>query len=297
MIVTYFAQADRQQALLAALLPQVAHTVVVDNTPAVAAHGPRVEGPGLTRVANGSNRGLAAAQNQGVDLLAASGVDDLLFIDDDSLPAPDMVARLQLAAAKRRAEGQRVGAVGPRWVDRHTGQAVPFVRLGWGRMHAIECRGPSVECDTLVSSGCLIALDTWRAVGPLRADLFIDQVDVEWCLRAQRLGFRLYGACEAQLMHGIGERVVRPWFARRKTIPVHSPVRDYYLVRNTLAVFFRAPAPWRWRLLSAIRLAGLTVVMLTQMPPRRVRARMLWRALRDAAAGRLGPLPDATDTH
>ncbi len=105
-------------------------------------------------------------------------------------------------------------------------------------MRATE-EAPIVECDTLISSGCLIPLSVIDAVGTMESALFIDQVDTEWGLRAQKEGFRLYGVRDAVLTHGIGEDFVRPWFAPRRTLPLHSPVRDYYVVRNTIAVFFR----------------------------------------------------------
>jgi rhamnosyltransferase len=123
------------------------------------------------------------------------------------------------------------------------------------------------------------------------ATLFIDQIDTEWGLRAQRLGYRLYGVRSAVLTHGIGESFVRPWFAPARTVPVHAPIRDYFLVRNTIAVFFRRAAPWRWRLLQLLRLPALIVVLVTQMPPRRARLRYIVRGLVDGLRGRLGPAP------
>jgi rhamnosyltransferase len=147
----------------------------------------------------------------------------------------------------------------------------------------------AVECDTLVSSGCLIPLAVLDAVGPMDATLFIDQVDTEWGLRAQRQGLKLFGVPAAVLEHGIGESFVRPWFAPGRAVPIHSPVRDYYLVRNTIAVFFRRAAPWRWRLLQLVRLPGVMLVMVTQMPDRGERLRRILRGLRDGLLLRLGP--------
>lgn len=157
-------------------------------------------------------------------------------------------------------------------------------------MRATE-EAPIVECDTLISSGCLIPLSVIDAVGTMESALFIDQVDTEWGLRAQKEGFRLYGVRDAVLTHGIGEDFVRPWFAPWRALPIHSPVRDYYLVRNTIAVFFRRRAPWRWRLLQLTRLPGIVLVMFTQMPRRGARCRSVMRGLRDGALLRLGPAP------
>jgi rhamnosyltransferase len=298
VIVTYFPRPDSLQALLDAVASQVERLVLVDNTPA--AHA----GPDLSRFAsercdvirNGDNLGLAAAQNLGIGRARERGCDHVLLLDQDSLPAPGMVDRLCSALRRLQSSGVRVAAVGPRWNDRHSGRDAPFVRIGVGRMHKVHCDDRSrepVACDTLVASGCLIPVASYDAIGPMDERLFIDQVDVEWGLRAQALGYRLFGVCDAVLQHGIGEAAVPVWFARGRRVPVHSPVRDYYLVRNTITVFFRRPAPWRWRLLSAVRLPALLLVMLTQMPQRRRRLRYIARAIIDALRGRLGPLPVA----
>lgn len=287
VIVTYFATEPELTGLLRAVEGQVEFVVIVDNTPGVLEHaGP--DGRMRWRIANGTNRGLAEAQNQGLAALRSHGLTHALLLDQDSLPAPDMVAHLIAAIRELNAAGERPAAVGPRWRDRHSQRSAPFVRLGLGRMHAAD-DASIVECDTLISSGCLIPLSVIDAVGAMDSALFIDQVDTEWGLRAQMKGFRLYGVRDAVLTHGIGEAFVRPWFAPRRTLPLHSPVRDYYVVRNTIAVFFRRAAPWRWRLLQLIRLPGVIIVMLTQMPARAQRLQMVIRGLVDGFAGRLGP--------
>lgn len=302
MIVTYFPDRAGLETLLQAIAPQVDLTVLVDNTPQT----PEFLGqPGSdTRASchietNGRNVGLAAAQNQGIGVARARGCDHVLLLDDDSLPAPDMVDRLWQALVSLHARGSQVAAVGPRWHDRHAGRDAPFVRVGFGRMRNVSCSprdettnaraGETVECDTLVSSGCLIPMSCIDRIGAMDENLFIDQVDVEWGLRAQARGYTIHGACDAVLYHGIGEQSVRPWFARARSVPVHAPVRDYYLVRNIVTVFFLRPAPWRWRLLQLVRLPALVLVIVTQMPPRLRRLRLIVRGVFDALRRRLGP--------
>jgi rhamnosyltransferase len=296
VIVTYFPDRAGLQALLDTTLAQVERVVLVDNTPQTPPFLAEVGSARCHVVANGRNAGLAEAQNQGIGIARASGCDHVLLLDDDSQPAPDMVRHLWRALEALRARGVAVAAVGPRWHDRHAGRDAPFVRVGFGRTHNIGCDGAAppgatIECDTLVSSGCLIPMASLDRIGPMDASLFIDQVDVEWGLRAQAHGFGVHGACDAVLYHGIGTQSVRPWFARGRSVPVHAPVRDYYLVRNILTVFFLRPAPWRWRLLQLVRLPALVLVMVTQMPPRMQRLRLIARGVVDALRRRLGPAP------
>lgn len=293
VIVTYFPRPTVLRALLDAISPQVEHIVLVDNTPNTQASDylTRFASQRCDVIVHGDNLGLAAAQNTGIERARARNCDHVLLLDQDSLPAPQMVDRLRAALRRLQSAGLRVAAVGPRWHDRHSGHDAPFVRVGLGRMYKLHCcdgTDQPIECDTLLASGCLMPLASFDVIGPMDDDLFIDQVDVEWGLRAQARGYRLYGVCDAVLVHGIGEAAVRVWFDKDRRVPVHSPVRDYYLVRNAITVFFRRPAPWRWRLLQATRLPGLVFVLTVQMPPRIARLRMILKGLVDALRGRLG---------
>lgn len=296
VIVTYLPDLTALSSLLAVLRPQVDRTVLVDNTPVhcVPARLQALGDEWCSVIANGSNRGLATAQNQGIARARASSAKCVLLLDQDSVPASDMVERLLAAKARLSVRAARVAAIGPRWRDRHTGEDAPFVRVAAGRTLNLRCvadGAAEIECDTLVASGSLLPLDSLDAIGPMDDRLFIDQIDVEWCLRAQALGYGLFGACDAVLHHGIGDRIVRPWFARARRVPVHAPLRDYYLVRNTVDVFFRRRAPWRWRVLQLVRLPALMLVMVTQMPPRLARLRMILHGLLDGLRGRLGMAP------
>lgn len=293
VIVTYFPRPAALAELVNAISPQVERVILVDNTPVamVSTELSRFASERCEVIVNGDNLGLATAQNLGIGRARKRGCDHVLLLDQDSLPTAQMVDRLRLALRRLQSSGTRVAAVGPRWRDRHTGRDAPFIRVGIGRMRKLHCsersHGP-VECDTLVASGCLIPVASLDAIGPIDEQLFIDQVDVEWGLRAQARGYRLFGICDAVLSHGIGESSVPVWFAKGRRVAVHSPLRDYYLVRNIITVFFRRSAPWRWRLLQAIRLPGLILVLTVQVPPRADRLRMILRGVADALRGKLG---------
>jgi rhamnosyltransferase len=122
-------------------------------------------------------------------------------MDDDSLPAPDMVPRL-LAALAAHPQAAAVGAchVDPR---RETGRT-PFSVVAGGRLRWLECSDLRQvwEVDHVIASGCLIPATALQAVGWMREDFFIDWVDTEWCLRARDRGYRIYGVCAALLVTG-----------------------------------------------------------------------------------------------
>jgi rhamnosyltransferase len=240
-------------------------------------------GLGVPIVANARNLGVAAAQNIGVREAARLGVDFVLFLDQDSQPEPDMAQRLIAAYQGLRQSGLPVAAVGPSFVDPRCNLSFPFARLRHFRMETTEPpAGHAVECDILISSGCLVSMEALRAVGEMDEALFIDYVDIEWCLRARSTGWKVFGVADARMHHTIGDRAVK-LFGR--VIAIHNPVRHYYLIRNAL-LFARKPyLTWRWRTHLVYRVAGQFVIF-GLLCPQRLR-RLGWM-LRGALDGVLG---------
>lgn len=289
VIVTYQPDCSTLAVLIDAVRPQVAHVIVVDNTPGGLPCGsdPRVELIGL-----GRNMGLAAAQNVGIRRALELGCGFVLMLDQDSLPAPQMVAALLDAHDNLVQRGAAVAAIGPRLVDARTQVSQPVVqarRLGMRFAHFD--RGTEVlRTEFLVASGCLIPRRALEQVGLMDETLFIDQVDVEWELRARAQGLELFAVGTAVLKHKLGEGDRRIWFLRFHQVPVHPPLRNYYLFRNSIEIFFRRKAPLEWRVdrFKALVIMGFGYV--TQIAPRGLRLRMIARGLWHAFLRRRGEM-------
>lgn len=284
IIVTYQPQPALLARVLAALAPQVQQVLVLDNAsatpPTPAALGEPTVGVRWHRCRR--NRGLAWTQNLGARWAWRNGFDAILTMDQDSVPASDMVARL--AVVLGTAQGERLAAVAPRPCDALTGRPFPLIE-------ADPATGDSdwVSCRFMIASGMLISRSAWRNVGPMQSALFIDHVDTEWCLRARARGWLLGVVPAARLEHRLGDGGRRVWLGRWRWFPFHSPRRHYYMVRNSLWLgrqSFVAPAWWRR---TVWRAAGVILLSLVFLPARRDRLRQVWQAWRDARANRMGP--------
>jgi rhamnosyltransferase len=305
IVVAFDPDPSALRRLLSTLAPQVGHTVLVDNSDrpdaraaietAAAATPADVE---LIRI--GANSGIAHAQNVGAARAVDLGARYLLLSDDDSVPGADMVERLlggfrrAAVTAATAASPGRVAAVGPRVFDaREPASTLVFRDTLLGPRRAALAPGETrpLPVAFLVASGCLIDVAAWHEIGPMREDLFIDHVDLEWGVRARREGWSLFAVGDALLEHRLGDKVLRPWFLGRRRIHVHSPARNYYLARNTLALVRGDLFTAGWRLGYLIWLARYVAFNALFVAPRARRARMFARALRDALTGRSGPLP------
>lgn len=288
VVVTYGPD-ERTAELLRAVAPQVGRIVVVDNgsepadmqkiASAIAEVGARV-------IELGENTGIANAQNVGILWAKQAGATHVLLSDQDSLPAPDMVARLR--AQYEGAPG--IGAVGPHIAENKPGgDELVYVDRTWGPRRATkaELGQPVLDAAFLLASGCLIPVAVLDDVGPMNAEYFIDHVDLEWCLRARRAGYRVVVDTAARLDHSLGdETVTLP--GRAQPVHVHSPIRCYYLARNTIFLMRSGLLPAAWRVGYALWLAKFAAFHGLVADRRRVRIRELIAGIRDGLLGRGG---------
>jgi len=288
VVVTYHPDLPALRQQLETLLAQVGHVVVVDNhsDTDLTAWLQESKLASVEVLVLERNFGIGTAQNRGIECARARDATHVLLMDQDSLPAPDMVAGL-LKVLQARPDA---AAAGPYYKDARRQQEVsPFVRLQGARIGRVQ-RQPGqdvAQVDCLISSGCLIPMPVLQATGPMREDLFIDYVDTEWCLRAARSGYRCYGVFSALMTHSLGESPVR---LMGRLLPMHSPLRHYYQMRNALLIYREGWVPLRWRVADSWQRVLKLIFYWLVSPPRLQHLRMMllgaWHGLR----GRAGPL-------
>ncbi|MEH3146743.1 MAG: rhamnosyltransferase [Methylobacterium frigidaeris] len=240
--------------------------------------------PGLRLLGEGRNAGIARGLNAAAEAALADGRRHLLLLDQDATPGADLPARLLAALERLAAHGERVAVVGPQprpGEGVHKPPRYP-VRRGIERIESLD------PVDFLPTTGSLVSLDAYRAVGPFRDDFFIDGVDLEWCFRAWARGWSCWADRETGIVHHVGGGVIRsrllPVAMPRQSVP-----RMATYLRNSVYAWRLAHVPWRWKLRQAAYLplqAGLYWADAGYRP--RVLAR-LGRGVLDGVRGRLGP--------
>jgi len=278
VVVTYHPEEKILAALLGALAPQVREIVVVDNGQAQTSSllmSAGIASDKISVLALGENYGVAAAQNRGIAVAKRKGATHVLLLDHDSIPAPDMVEKLFEAVENLTGRGLKVAAVGPRYRFPDTDHYSYFVRFGKLRFKKIYCSGEDgreyIPVDFLISSGCLIPCDALNAVGQMDESLFIDHVDTDWFLRARYDGYAAFGVCSATMDHQLGDGLFHLGFGTKKKLPIHSPLRLYYIFRNSILLYRRAYAPDDWKVNDLVRLCH----------PRKEYIKMMARGIRD----------------
>lgn len=250
VVVLYYPQPFLVARLIDTLLPQVNKIFVIDNTPSWDSKGLAAL-PNATRKvvyrANGYNAGLASAQNSGISAAIDNGHTHVLLLDQDSAIPKGGVDGLLVAERALIQSGREVSAVGPLFLDEKNGHRSHVVwnsgiRVKW-RVISAEEKDP-IETEYLIASGSLIRTSVLKKVGYMRDELFIDWVDTEWSYRAKGFGLAAYVIPSVVMRHRIGDGTGE-LLGRR--VNLHSPIRNYYIVRNATYLLQKPHMSWKWR--------------------------------------------------
>jgi len=211
---------------------------------------------GIALIRSPRNLGIATALNVGIRDCLARGATTVVTFDQDSSPNPDHVERL-LSALRAAPPTLRVGVIGPGQVD---GDPVDGM--------AVQSGQPLQSVTTLIQSGMAIPESTWRAVGEFDESLFIDLVDIDYCLRVRAAALNVVAVSDLDMDHclGLGPDLVRSVKVGkyRPKATGHGADRRYYMNRNLIFLLWRhARREPRWAAIQTRRILAMDLLACT----------------------------------
>ena len=219
-VVVWYHPTPAQCDSIRSYMDTVQHVIIVDNSPAdnamLAAQLP--EGRYTYRTL-GENKGIATALNEGCRMAVEKGAEWILTMDQDSCwDAEQLKHYIDLANAYPAIA--QTGVFSPRQDYSTRTRRYP---------QTYE------EKIAVMTSGCLLSAKGWDATGGFRDELFIDEVDNEYCMHILRMGMKVVVINDAFLEHRLGElRTIRFFGIWPKEYIDHEPFRFYYMTRNNL---------------------------------------------------------------
>lgn len=233
---------------------QVGKVVIVDNDSKCKNIINAILGVEVYHIFNPQNLGVADALNIGCKYLLENGYQFALLLDQDSILESGSMEHL-LQTIKR----DKCGLASPQIIlkiDNEVKYTNFLVKKG------LLFKKEYVKDKTLnvlinITSGSLIRLDVWNSIGQFRAELFIEGVDDEYCLRLDSKGYLITIDSRAKLYQEYGnQKKVRKlgvnWYPT-----FHSPLRIYYLYRNKILImkkyFLKQPAYIIFQSLSLLK--------------------------------------------
>lgn len=285
VIVTYFPDADCAENLLA-LASQVNAILLVDNGSDERSFQPfesvarRIN---ATVVRLGSNLGIAAALNVGLQFAKEQGYRWLATFDQDSRATPDMIAEM-FRGRKNGPRPDEIAIIVPSMIDQRVGFDVsyPVSEEEGADWRIVPCAA---------TSGNVIDVQIAGEVGGFDASLFIDFVDFDFCLRVRQKGYRILQAKRAHLLHSLGNIKLASLLSNRVPVTNHSAVRRYYMSRNRIIVwrrYWRHELAWFIRDIKYFLLETTCIVFFERERVKKLA--MILRGLRDGCLDVRGPL-------
>jgi rhamnosyltransferase len=270
-------------------LREVARIIVVDNAsePASREALRRLVGTvdRAVLIENAQNIGLAGALNVGIARARSREMScrAVLLLDQDSGFSVDTPAGLVAALNQVQGTTGVLCCIGPVLVDPGTGlpHGFHYVKKGWRWSRAYP--GPDTEPFPLANlngSGTTMMLELVEQIGDLDAAMFIDHVDTEWSFRVTSGGFGLFGIPWLSFDHRMGERGRRLWLFGWRVWPERSPLRHFYLYRNTIWLLRRDYVTFVWKAWAVVKMMLTLMVVLTSDPRRVAQLRMIWKGIR-----------------
>ncbi len=230
------------------------------------------------------NVGLGRGLNAVTEAAARAGFSHIMLLDQDSEPPPDLLDLLTTRCLALEAQGEKVAVLAPRLVPPSEGFYKP-IRYEWrGSARANDL----VALDFAPTSGSLVSLAAYAAVGPFREDFFIGGIDVEWGFRSWDRCWGSYLAADLAMTHRWGE-VASEGELGKPQILRYAALRNYYYARNVVATARLTHVPVRWRIKSCAILAAQIGLLALKGPQGSLK--YVCAGLADGFRNRLGPAP------
>lgn len=254
IIVTYHPDCDITTRI-EHIKNQIEIIIIVDNgsTPSEIDILQKLTDDKVTLITNQENFGIAYALNQGIKVAQQKKVDWILLFDQDSQPFSHIVDEFKQIYEDFEPKDQ-LSIIGSNYINPKTNK--PYYELNsFDRCWQKE--------DVVITSGSFINIRIFDKLGFFREDYFIDAVDFEFCLRVSRCNYQIIVTKKPLMLHSVGNTTYHKIFWLRYGTSNHPPVRRYYMMRNSIILFFEyflyKPIWVTRRLLSQIK--GLILIL------------------------------------
>lgn len=179
-----------------------------------------------------ANKGIAYAQNVGVNIAEKLGAKYILFSDQDTVYPENYISEMKNNIKRF---GDKAILV-PSFYNLNRGQIEP-ISLTMSKSIVPELN-TQYEVFHAISSGTFVLMSSFIDIGYYEEKLFIDWVDFEWCWKARNKGYKIICIPKIQIKHNLGDNVKS---VLGKKITLRSQFRYYYMIRNCLYLAKTSP--------------------------------------------------------
>jgi len=229
IVVTYKTNENNLRKLLDSIKFQVDKIFIIDNTPSFINGLEKFRDEKIDIFYLNENTGIAYAQNIGIKKALKEGADFIMISDDDTLYPENYVKEMMKVFEEKKEE--KIAAVAPVYRNVITGKKRPFIKKETFSFKKFYPDNGYYEIFQAISSGLILNIKYLKEIGLMNEKLFIDFVDLEWCWRAIKKGYKIIGNADVIIEHKLG------YYSKmlgKKQITLRNPIRHYYIIRNNI---------------------------------------------------------------
>ncbi|MBE6158959.1 MAG: glycosyltransferase family 2 protein [Firmicutes bacterium] len=165
------------------------------------------------------NMGIAHALNVGAKRAIKDKFKYLLTLDQDSKITKKNIKDMKSFIGKTKLK--KIGLVSP-YQDIDSGDKLP--------------EDEYTDIIEIMTSGNIIYLNAYQEIGGFKDWLFIDAVDLEYCLNLHKHGYKVLRLNNVIMKHNLGNYSIHKFLGKDYRCSNHNATRRYYMVRNNLYV-------------------------------------------------------------
>ena len=188
------------------------------------------------------NKGISGGLIAGLQWSISNQYDFLWTFDQDSEPQLDTLNKLIAVYDSISNQGLFPGIIAPLPIDtisNHQLHGLIFKKYKFDSAlyqdrNICILKNNYYQCDTVITSGSLVALKAAKNVDMPNETLFIDAVDWDYCMKFRAKGYSVIVCTDAILKHNFGTYNYQSNKNKLSTNPVYcySALRYYYMCRN-----------------------------------------------------------------
>lgn len=249
VIVCYMTEINKFKVNISHHLKNFSTIILVNNSPKISLQC--LKSSKVTLINKNSNKGLARALNVGILEAKKQGATMVALFDQDTL-LPDDFSQNMLKQINDYQGSKKPALFSPVYFNHVTDDYGSIINLKPFRL--IRSKPDKQKSVThpqyVITSGSFIPISVLDDVGLMREELFIDFVDIEWCLRARVKGYEIVSFPQVEIAHHLGDSSVS---FMGINYPIHSPLRMYYYFRNAMYLYRLREIDLNWRLVDSAR--------------------------------------------
>jgi rhamnosyltransferase len=220
VIVTYFPDKNLI-SLIETIRKEIEFIIIIDNTDQFIDNDifKIISNKNILVIKNIKNSGIARALNDGFKKAKEFSFDWVLTFDQDTILLSHFFIEIKNIYSKFPLKS-KIGAIG----------------LSANSKKIKLTKSDYIIKDYLITSGCLIPMSVFDTVGEFSDELFIDNVDIDYCLRIRSLKFLLVKILYKSMIHKAGNNISKKILFFNLNSSNHNHHRRYYMARNHILI-------------------------------------------------------------